>query len=99
MSFDESVILSLHQELFELFGSDGVVTRAGVKSPVRVVVTSGVERYGSNGEVLGVVDLVSFQLSEWHPKAGDQVEVKGWVKKIDVIAKNDGFVAEAVMLG
>lgn len=96
------VFQSMHTDLFDVFGEDGTVQR-GVDAPVavRVVIDRGVQRYGSNGEVVGVVSVVNFMLSQWSPRSGDVLALTDsvWTKKVDVVEDDDGYVAQAVMHG
>ncbi len=100
MSDADLAFADLHADLFEVFGQDGTVQRGGdAPVPVRVVVDRGVERYGTNGEVVATVTVVSFMVAQWVPSAGDVVAVGVWSKKVDVLDSDDGYVATAVMYG
>jgi hypothetical protein len=90
----------LHTDLFDVFGRDGTVQRgAAAAVPVRVVIDRGIERYGTNGEVVAIVTVVSFKAAQWIPSAGDIVTVGAWSKKVDVLDSDDGYVTKAVMYG
>ncbi|HDS1834380.1 TPA: hypothetical protein QEM98_000465 [Stenotrophomonas maltophilia] len=100
MSDADLAFADLHADLFEVFGQDGTVQRGGDAAvPVRVVIDRGVERYGTNGEVVATVTVVSFMVAQWMPSAGDVVAVGAWSKKVDVLDSDDGYVAKAVMYG
>lgn len=90
----------MHEDLFDQFGQDGTIQRgAAAPVPVRVVIDQGVKRYGTNGEVVATVTVVSFMVAQWIPSAGDVVSVGAWSKKVDVLDSDDGYVAKAVMHG
>lgn len=100
MSDADLAFADLHADLFEVFGQDGTVQRGSDAAvPVRVVIDRGVERYGTNGEVVATVTVVSFMVAQWIPSAGDVVAVGAWSKKVDVLDSDDGYVAKAVMYG
>lgn len=100
MSDADLAFAALHTDLFDVFGQDGTVTREDVIDfPVRVVIDRGVERYGTNGEVVASLTVVSFMTAQWIPSAGDVVTVGAWSKKVDVLDSDDGYVAKAVMYG
>ena len=100
MSDADMAFADLHLDLFEVFGRDGTVQRGSAAAvPVRVVIEQGVERYGTSGEVVATVTVLSFMSSQWVPSAGDVVTVGTWIKKVDVLDSDDGFVAKAVMYG
>ncbi len=100
MSDADLAFADLHTDLFDVFGRDGTVQRgAAAAVPVRVVIDRGVERYGTNGEVVATVTVVSFMVAQWVPTQGDLVVVDAWSKKVDVLDSDDGYVAKAVMYG
>lgn len=97
----DAAFADMHADLFQVFGRDAFVQRgADAAVPVVVVLDQGVQRYGSNGEVVATVDVVSFQALEWVPQGGDLVTIgAGWSKRVDTLQDNDGFVSTAVMHG
>lgn len=100
MSDADLTFADMHADVFEVFGQDGMIVRgADEPVPVRVVIDRGVERYGTNGEVVAIVQLVSFMASQWVPVQGDVLTVGEWTKPVDVLHSNDGYVAKAVMHG
>lgn len=100
MSFDAAFAAAQLPALYRTFGVDALVRRGGdAPKAVRVIVDSGVERYGTNGEVVGSVTLVSFMRSQWAPKPHDIVTIGPWEKKVEVLDSDDGIEAKAVLHG
>ena len=96
---------AMHVDLFDAFGNDGVVTRATLDVPVRVIIDEGVARIGEYGQTVGRVVVVSFHTDQWRPQRGDSLTVVDefatvlWTKQVESIDADDGYVVRAVMYG
>lgn len=102
----DAMLADLHPELFDVFGSDGTIARGTAQAvPVRIVIDQGVDRIGEYGQSIGRVSTVSFLAVQYRPQRGDVVtalDAAGgtlWVKPIDTIDADDGYVVRAVMHG
>lgn len=102
----DAMLADLHPELFDVFGSDGLIARGAAPAvPVRIVVDQGVERVGEYGQSTGRVQTVDFLAAQYRPRQGDVVTALDglgaplWTKPVASIDADDGYVIKAVMHG
>jgi hypothetical protein len=87
-------------DLFEDYGQDAIAQRgAGPETPVRVIVDRGVKLYGEFGQLVGLVDKVSFRNVQWQPREGDVLTLSSVVRRVDRLEADDGSVSVAVLHG
>lgn len=103
MSSDQA-IAEMFEAVFDEHGIAATVQRGAADLElVRIVVNSGVNRYGESGQVLAQVTTVAFLHSEWDPKQGDVVEWSdrnGHHSGVLTAEKYDnGFRSEVVLHG
>ena len=104
MSADDTTIVEMHDDLFADYGTDATVKRGtDAAEPVRIILTRGQEQIGEYGQVVARVDWVDVRIHEWTWQQGDVVT---WTdrlgthsKAIERQAKDDGYVATAVLYG
>lgn len=104
MAFDDDFAAADLVDIYEVTGIDATVTRgAAAPVPVRIVVDRNQERIGDAGQVIGRVDRVRCQVSQWTFDRGDHV---AWIdrlgshtKRVESEAENDGLESFGVLYG
>jgi len=103
VSFDAEFAAQVLPDLYEQAGVDAMVSRGGIASPVRIVVDRDQESMGDHHQVIGRVDRVRCQLSQWDFRGGDRVvwtdHLGAHDKEIERRLNNDGLESYGVLHG
>ncbi|WP_152984604.1 hypothetical protein [Stenotrophomonas terrae] len=95
----------MHADLFDEFGCDGKVSRAGAQAvPVRLIINRAASRIGDYGQVVGRMTTAIFMRAQWSPAQGDVVVWEDQVGVHQLPVENpghedDGFAVTAVLHG
>lgn len=105
MSFDHSDVAAMHIDLFDEFGCDGKVSRAGAEPvPVRIIIDRTASRIGDYGQVVGRMTTATFMRAQWSPAQDDVLEWEDQLGAHKLQVENpanedDGFAVTVVLHG
>lgn len=100
MSTGFTELAAMHYELFGEFAEAATYVRGTAAAvTTRVIVDDGSQTVGNRGEIQSNKRVITSIKSEYAPQRGDEITVRGVLRKVDAILVDDGYVVQAVLHG